>query len=159
MLFLPLFSFLGDNRSHSYQQVLGKCRWQVLVLKGKYSPTSQVSRERHSGAWKPFLHPFNVHIYMCRYTHLLMLCFSHPPPLFLMFHIYDNFYLFLKPVFCRSSKPCFLSRGHQKASLNILPYASPTPAHGPVTQLSRAWGHFSLPKRCCGESCPILCYS
>lgn len=74
-----------------------------------FSYSSGEPSKAEVGAWKPFLHPFNGHVYMCRYKHLLELCFSHPSPLFLIFHTQEHFYLFLKPIFCRSSKSWFFS--------------------------------------------------
>lgn len=92
-------------------------------------------------------------------------CFSHPPPLCLMFHIYEKFYLFLKHVFCRSSKPCFffsVSRGHKKhhKTSSPMPFpalfkvnTSPQLSLGPLVpvqeMLWRILSHSPLFMNCC----------
>lgn len=63
-----------------------------------------------------------------------MFCFSYSLSFsWFFFHILENLHPFLKPVFCRSPKTCFLSGswGHQKISLTVHPKASPTPPWGP----------------------------
>lgn len=80
-----------------------------------------------------------------------MFCFSYSLSFsWFFFHILENLHPFLKPVFCRSPKTCFLSGswGHQKISLTVHPKASPTPPWGPGSQLSSAWGNQSLPQGC-----------